>query len=224
MCFTSQAFPNDSKGVMNRADATEKKPAADKSEQTIEWVQQAQAGHTAAFHRLVDRFQPEIYRMIYYRTRSQMDAEDLTQDVFLRAFKHIKRVESPKVFRSWLYRIAVNRVRDHYRRQRIKSLVGMVSVDEESFQETEEMAITPEAEDNLTRNDFWKQVQGMMAQLSKMEREVFLLRFFDQLSIKEMAATLKKNENTIKTHLYRALNKVKAAAEADHAQSLWEAL
>lgn len=209
---------------MNKTNATGIEPAAKKSEQTVEWVQQAQAGNTTAFHRLVDRFQPEIYRMIYYRTRSQMDAEDLTQDVFLRAYKHIKRVESPNVFRSWLYRIAVNRVRDHYRRQRIKSLVGMVSVDEETFQETEEMAITPQAEDNLTRHDFWKQVQQMMEQLSKMEREVFLLRFFDQLSIKEMAATLKKNENTIKTHLYRALNKVKAAAEADHAQSLWEAL
>jgi len=76
----------------------------------------------------------------------------------------------------------------------------------------------------MARKDFWKRVQQMMETLSKMEREVFLLRFFDQLSIKEMATAMKKNENTIKTHLYRALNKVKAAAEADPTDRLWEAI
>lgn len=159
--------------------------------------------------------------MIFYRTRSRMDAEDLTQDVFLRAYKNIGRIESPHLFRSWLYRIAVNRVRDHHRRQRIRSMIGMTSVDEESFQETEEMAIEPQAENNMARKDFWKRVHRMLDVLSRMEREVFLLRFLDQLSIKEMAGAMKKNESTVKTHLYRALNKVKVAAEADR---LWEGL
>jgi len=52
----------------------------------------------------------------------------------------------------------------------------------------------------------------MLTSLSRMEREVFLLRFFDQLSINEMCAALGKNESTVKTHLYRALRKVKDAA------------
>ena len=51
-----------------------------------------------------------------------------------------------------------------------------------------------------------------MDKLSKMEREVFMLRFFDQLSINEIADVLRKNESTVKTHLYRALNKIKEAA------------
>jgi RNA polymerase sigma-70 factor (ECF subfamily) len=52
---------------------------------TVELVVKAQAGDKTAFHRLVDHFQPEIFRMIYYRSRSRMDAEDLTQDVMLKA-------------------------------------------------------------------------------------------------------------------------------------------
>jgi RNA polymerase sigma-70 factor (ECF subfamily) len=52
----------------------------------------------------------------------------------------------------------------------------------------------------------------MLTALSRMEKEVFLLRFFDQLTITEMSAALKKNESTIKTHLYRALRKVKSLA------------
>jgi RNA polymerase sigma-70 factor (ECF subfamily) len=167
--------------------------------QIVQWVRHAQAGDRQAFHLLADLFQAEIFRMIYYRTRSKMDAEDLTQDVFLRAFKHIGRLTAPELFRSWLYSIAVNRVRDHHRRQRIKSMFGMVSMDEEGFQETEEMAAAPEATQNLARDKFWNRVREIMTHLPRMEREVFYLRFFDQLSIKEITAAMHKNESTVKT-------------------------
>ena len=184
-------------------------PVPEAAAQVVEWVVQAQAGDQTAFHRLVDRFQPEIFRMIYYRTRSRADAEDLVQDVFLKAFRSLKRLESPPVFRSWLYRIAVNRVHDHFRRMRLKALVGFSSMDEDDFVETEEMAVAPQASREVARKEFWNRIKGAMKALSKMEREVFMLRFFDQLSIKEMTAALKKNESTVKTHLYRAMNQVK---------------
>ena len=178
----------------------------------VDLVEQAQNGNRTAFHRLVDQFQPEIYRMIFYRTRSEMDAEDLTQDVMLKAYKNIGRLQSPEVFRGWLYRIAVNRVKDHYRRKRFKSLFGFVSVDAEGFQETDAMAVRPEVEGGLSKMDFWRQIRRLLTRLSANEKEVFLLRFFDQLSIKEMSTALHKSESTIKTHLYRALRKVKAMA------------
>ncbi len=196
--------------VAKRTDV--EKPSEGADFPTVEMVEKAQAGDQTAFHRLVDQFQPEIYRMIYYRTSSQMDAEDLTQDVMLKAYKNIGRLKSPEVFRSWLYRIAVNRVKDYYRKKQFKSLFGFVSMDEETFHETAEMAVDPEAESGISKKDFWKQVSEMLSSLSAMEKEVFLLRFFDQLTIKEMSAALNKNESTIKTHLYRALRKVKTMA------------
>jgi RNA polymerase sigma-70 factor, ECF subfamily len=195
--------------------------AAVGGKQVSEWVQMAQAGDRTAFHRLVDRYQAEIFRMIYYRTRSQMDAEDLTQDVFLRAFRHIGRLDNPQLFRSWLFRIGINRVRDHHRRNRLKSLIGIVSLDDEDFRETEETAEPPEASQVVARKDFWNRVQHLLVSLSRLEREIFLLRFLDQLSLKEISAAMQKNENTIKTHLYRALNKVKAAAGPEES---WEGI
>jgi RNA polymerase sigma-70 factor (ECF subfamily) len=150
--------------------------------------------------------------MIFYRTRSQMDAEDLTQDVMLKAYRHIGRLQSPEVFRSWLYRIAVNRVKDYYRKKQFKSLFGFVSMDEEAFHETAEMVEDPEVEGGISKKDFWRQIGQMLTHLSAMEKEVFTLRFLDQLTIKEMSEALDKNESTIKTHLYRALRKVKAMA------------
>lgn len=196
--------------VAKRAESDERSKRA--TFPTVELVEKARAGDQTAFHRLVDHYQPEIYRMIYYRSRSQMDAEDLTQDVMLKAYKNIGRLKSPEVFRSWLYRIAVNRVRDYYRKIQFKSLFGFVSVDEERFHESAEMAVAAEAEEGISRKEFWRQIEQMLTTLSQMEKEVFLLRFFDQLTIKEISAALKKNQSTIKTHLYRALRKVKANA------------
>lgn len=178
----------------------------------LEMVDKARDGDRMAFNQLADQFQKQIYQMVYYRTNSRMDAEDITQDVFLQAYKNIRHLKSSAVFRSWLFRIAVNRVRDFYRKKKFKSLFGFVSMDQETFQETEEMAVDPAAEQTLQRRDFWRQIEQMLASLSRMEREVFLLRFFDQLTLKEMGDALGKNQSTIKTHLYRALGKVKDAA------------
>jgi RNA polymerase sigma-70 factor (ECF subfamily) len=175
----------------------------------LEMVDKARAGDRMAFHQLADQFQKQIYQMVYYRTNSRMDAEDITQDVFLQAFKNIRCLKSSAVFRSWLFRIAVNRVRDFYRKKKFKSLFGFVSMDQDTFQETEEMAVDPAAEEKLQRRDFWRQIEQMLTSLSRMEREVFLLRFFDQLTLKEIGESLGKNQSTIKTHLYRALRKVK---------------
>jgi RNA polymerase sigma factor (sigma-70 family) len=70
----------------------------------------------------------------------------------------------------------------------------------------------PQGAKEVQRKEFWQQIRQITEVLSKTEREVFMLRFFDQLSIKEIGTTLKKNESTVKTHLYRALDKVKEAA------------
>jgi RNA polymerase sigma-70 factor (ECF subfamily) len=194
--------------LVKRTEAAKPSEAADLA--TVDLVERARNGDRTAFHKLVDQFQPEIYRMMFYRSRSQMDAEDLTQDVMLKAYKNIRRLKSSALFRSWLYRIAHNRLKDYYRRMQFKSLFGFVSLDAEGFQETAAMSAAPEVEGGLSKKDFWRQIDQMLTCLSAMEKEVFLLRFFDQLTIKEISAALRKSESTIKTHLYRALCKLKA--------------
>ncbi len=196
--------------VANADDSADR--SRDENSWTKEMVERAMAGDSLAFNRLADRFQPEIYRMIFYRTQSQMDAEDLCQDVFLKAFKSIRGLKSPSVFRSWLYRIAVNRVKDYYRKKQFMSLFKFSSMDDDTSQEPPETAVAPQGEKEVERKDFWRQIGQITQMLSQSEREVFMLRFFDELSIKEIGATLKKNESTVKTHLYRALNKVREAA------------
>jgi RNA polymerase sigma-70 factor (ECF subfamily) len=170
---------------------------------------EARNGNRFAFQQLVTLLEPRIFRMIFYRTRSRQDAEDICQDVFLKAFRSLKKLKDPERFESWLFRIAVNRVNDYHRRQKFRSLFSPLE-DRDSEDNPEPPAARSHSTmEAIVRKEFWERVQAMLQQLSQMEREVFLLRFLDDLGIKEIANVLHKSESTVKTHLYRALGKFK---------------
>ena len=179
------------------------------SEQLVSLVKQAGEGNRSAMTQLANQFHEDVFRMVYYRMRSTVEAEDITQDVFLKAFQKIASIKEPAKFRSWIFSIALNRVRDVQRKKRFRSLFKKEDENIESHPVEETDRDQPDALEQVMRKDFWRQIGLILKKLPNMEREVFLLRFFDHLSIKEIAGVLKKNESTIKTHLYRALAKFK---------------
>ncbi len=167
----------------------------------------AKDGDRDAFERLVLLHQNDIYRMIYFRTHSPMDAEDLTQDVFLKAFRNLSGLNDPSRFRSWLFSIAVNGVRDFHRAKKFRALFSF-SLDEDDREQPDiEFHDEPEAVDGIMKREFWDHVGRMADNLSRWEREVFFLRFLDDLNIVEIAEALRKSESTIKTLLYRGIKK-----------------
>lgn len=175
-------------------------------------VRRAGAGDRKAFTALVEIYQSAVFRMIFYRTRSRQDAEDITQDtqeVFMRAFSRLPGLRDPGKFRSWLFSIALNRTRDFHRKQRLLAFLGLsaASSPEGPGERICDTGLDPH--ERLVRQDFWNQVGTFLDRLSPMEREVFLLRFWDQLMLIEIARVLGKSESTVKTHLYRALSKFK---------------
>ena len=147
--------------------------------------------------------------MVYYRTRSRMDAEDLTQEIFLKAYKNLSKLKKMERFQSWLFTIALNRIHDFYRKNLLISLFSR-SLGQDSSAPSDP-AIHDQAEPltHLMKQNFWKQITLLLDKLPRMEREVFMLRFMDLLSIKEISQALKRNESTVKTHLYLALSKFK---------------
>jgi RNA polymerase sigma-70 factor (ECF subfamily) len=175
----------------------------------VSLVEQARKGNRSAFAQLAERFHEDIFRMVFYRMRSRHDAEDVTQDVFLKAYQNISTIRETGKFRGWLYSIALNRVRDFQRKKRFRALFKAEDENIETHASANADSSQPEALDHVLKEDFWRQIGLIMKKLSDMEREVFMLRFFDHLGINEIAGALKKNESTIKTHLYRALAKFK---------------
>ena len=170
-------------------------------------VQTAQTGDRRAFEQIVGRFQADIFRMVYYRTRSQSDAEDLTQEIFMAAFKNLARLRESGRFKSWLFGIALNKVRDYHRQRRWRNLFSPLSVIQDPTDPEASLEGRSDTLQQLLKKEFWQHVETLLDSLSRMEREVFVLRFMDQFGIREIAAIMNKNESTVKTHLYRALKK-----------------
>lgn len=177
--------------------------------QTAALVIHAKEGSVLAFNQIVNLYQEDIFRMVYYRTHSKMDSEDITQDIFLKVFKNLSSLKDVNRFKGWLYRIALNRIRDFYRKKRVLSIFKDLNDEDNRLPTHTDSEDSSDAVDSLIKKEFWERIVQITEKLSYMEREVFLLRFFDHLSIKEIASTLNRSESTIKTHLYRSLLKFK---------------
>lgn len=172
-------------------------------------AQKAMAGERPAFEALIDRYQGEIFRMVYYRILSRMDAEDITQEVFIKAFRGVGTLREPGMFKPWLYRIALNAINDFFRRKRLRSIFTLFSGDREEGKDPGE----DRASGHLERKEFWGRLEVFLSRLSAAEKEVFRLKYLDELGIREIAEVLGKNESTVKTHLYRAVDKFRNEEE-----------
>ncbi len=170
-------------------------------------VLKAKAGERWAFERLMRMFQGEIFRMVYHRIRSPWDAEDVTQEVFLLAYKNLASLKEPDRFRCWIFRIAVNRARDYNRRKKFLALFEPLSDHEKERELPDRDSNDHQPMDAIDREIFWREVGGYLEKLSRMEREVFTSRFVDHLNIREISEVLGKGESAVKTHLYRAIAK-----------------
>jgi RNA polymerase sigma-70 factor (ECF subfamily) len=173
-----------------------------------ELAEKARSGNRWSFQELMTMFQEDIYRLVYYRTYSRMDAEDITQEVFVQAYRKLKSLKETQSFRAWLYTIAVNRCNDFLRKKKYLSMLQFKSAQEQEFMK-EDQDMSQEYNEPLAKEKFWSQVRTLLGKLSSMEREVFTLRFMDHQDINEIAAILDKSESTVKTHLYRALDKMR---------------
>lgn len=169
-------------------------------------VEKAKTGNRSSLEKLIDLFHQDVFRMVYYRTRSKMDAEDLTQEIFIKMINSLSGLKDSNRFRAWLFKMTLNRIRDFHRKKNILAFFG-------TSKEIE--AINPGAQNSespltkLEEREFKERLHEYTSRLSRWERETFLLRFVDQLGIREIAEVMNRNENTVKTHLYRALKKMK---------------
>lgn len=193
---------------MSAINHTQKETAL-QSDELHKLAGRAISGNRASLEHLTERFHAPVFRMVFYRTRSRPDAEDITQEVFIKMFESIQHLKDPKAFKPWLYRIALNRVRDHARKKSILRFFGS-TVDMEHMADS---GGNPGSfpEHDVVKREFFEQIHQFTQKLARFEKEVFLLRFVDGLGIREIAEVMKKNESTVKTHLYRALKKFKAS-------------
>jgi RNA polymerase sigma-70 factor (ECF subfamily) len=172
-------------------------------------VERFQNGEVEAFDELVIRYQDKIYRLAYSFVHNREDALDLSQEAFLRAFQALGRFERKAAFYSWLYRITTNLCIDFLRnRSRTKS----VSLDAEDeyllsglIRGYKQYSPTKYVEEK----ELQQHIINAVSTLSPKQREVFVLRYWDDLQIKEIANVIGRSEGTVKAHLFHAVRNLR---------------
>lgn len=164
-------------------------------------IQQAQEGDSDAFGMLYMQHLDPIYRYVYYRVDGEAIAEDLTEEVFVRAWEALPGYEiGAYPFKSWLYRIAHNLVVDHHRRQR------PTTVDDEVLNYM--AAPTTPVEQVLVDMQNAEYLLEAIQSLDEEEQQVVILRFVEGLSHQEVAETIGKSAGASRIIQYRAIQRL----------------
>jgi RNA polymerase sigma-70 factor (ECF subfamily) len=169
-------------------------------------VEALRAGDRVEFARMVDAYYGIIYRLALRMLNNPQDAEDILQETFLKAYKHLKSFDGRAKFSTWLYRIATNEALMFLRRKQ----PHLVSIDEPletDTGETEPIHIVDWCcvpEDELLSSEARGHLEEAVVMLPYSLRVVFILREIEGLSTKETADVLELSETAVKTRLSRA--------------------
>lgn len=177
----------------------------DKQSETLS-LEALQAGDRAEFARLVDMYYGIIYRLALRMLNNSQDAEDILQETFIKAYRHIKGFDGRAKISTWLYRIATNEALMFLRRRQ-PHLVSIEDPFENDESEVEPLHIVDWCcipEDELMSSEARAHLDEAVEKLPYSLRIVFIFREIEGLSTKETADILELSETAVKTRLSRA--------------------
>ena len=149
--------------------------------------------------RLYDKYYNKILGYIYHCTLDTHTAEDLTSNVFLSAFRHLGRYKLRQIpFCAWLYCIATNEVRMHWRRRKRIKIVSLQ-------RDNDECVAEESTYDSLAKAEQYRLVHKALLELRVKYRTVIILRYFESKSIAEICEITGNKEGTVKCQLHRGL-------------------
>jgi len=160
---------------------------------TEEWVIAAQRGDHEAFHRLVSAHKFKLYRIAYAYLKNEEDALEAIQEATCRAFVKLGKLKQPHYFHTWLVRILIHYCIDEQKRKR-----KMLPLFELPETLTADLAL-----------DEKLQLGMAIDRLAPKLRHVIILKYYEDMTLTEIAKLLEKPEGTVKTWLHKALNELR---------------
>jgi RNA polymerase sigma-70 factor (ECF subfamily) len=169
----------------------------------------ARAGSRGAFEALVRRYQEPVYFLCYRYVRDHDTAAELAQRAFVRAMDSIRDLRQAEIFRSWLFKIAVNLALNHLR-------------DASKFVEhtPDEGSVAPEAQSRIEAAEASRGLEAAVSRLPNKQRMIVELRVYQELSFRDIAEALDTTANAAKVgfhHAIKNLRRILAPGEADRA-------
>ncbi len=176
-----------------------------------ELLRQYQQGDAHAFRTLVERYAAPIYNLAYRLTRDRMEAENITQETFLRIVISCQRIRLDEPIKPYVFRIALNLCRDLARKRHPVLFADLTRV--EPDQDAEELIIddAPEPWENIAQVELHARLKDAVERLPAHFQTVIILRYIEELSYADIGKTINLPLNTVRTHLRRAKQQLRHA-------------
>ncbi len=164
------------------------------------WLEAARRGDAAAFGRLVEAYQHPVYNLAYRMLGNRFEAEDATQEAFIRAYRHLASYDPNRPFSTWLFSIASHYCIDQLRRRKI----NWMPLEEEIAEPTQLGNKSPNPEAVVTERDREAWIKSLLATLSPTDRAAITLHYWYDCPYTEIAEVLDLTVSAVKSRLYRA--------------------
>ncbi|MGL5378385.1 sigma-70 family RNA polymerase sigma factor [Clostridium sp.] len=159
-------------------------------------LKKAILGDKDSFIKLIEPIKNDLYKVAFMYLKNEDDALDCIQETIIKSIKSLKTLKEPQYFNTWITRITINVCKDH-----IKKNSRVVLVDINDF---ENKLLSENIE-----NDFNEEIQNALLKLSEKERELIIMRYLDDKSLKDIASKSNIPIGTVKSRLNRSLSKLK---------------
>lgn len=178
-------------------------------DQEQEIIGRVLGGDRSAFAGLVEKYQGPIFNLAYRMTGSREDADDLTQEIFIRAYQQLQRFDQSKKYFTWLYTVGINLIRNHLKKnaRNVSHLAAVGSALEHHKQED------GRGEGDRLSDDRMIRLEKIIQQLPVDLREAIILKFVQDLTFEEVAAVTGDSLSAVKMRIYRGLEKMKQMME-----------
>ena len=153
-------------------------------------------GNTESFDKLIHTHENWVKNMVYNIVKHQEDAEDIAQDVFVKVYFALKHFRFESEFKTWLYRIIINRVNNHFRKQKLLSWFGQELKEE----------MTPDLQADHLQID---KLYALTHRLPTTQRNIIMLRVYQDLPFKSISQILSISENSAKVSFHKAKQNLK---------------
>lgn len=178
-------------------------------------VQRAVAGEEAAVRAIIQQHNRRLYRVARSIVQDDSEAEDVLQDAYLRAFSHLSSFRGEARLSTWLVRIVLNEAYQRLRRRKGDALAELP--DDNAAQPRAEIIpfprVSQDPERDMAQRQICHLIERAIDDLPEEFRTVLVARVIEDMSVEDTAALLNLREETVKTRLYRARSKLKAALE-----------
>jgi len=168
-------------------------------------IQQYLAGDEESLESLIQKYLRPIYRLVYGYLKNASEADDLTQEVFIRMWRHLKKFDQRRPFKPWLFTIAKNACLDFLRKKKTVPFSQFEDQNGENALLNNLADLSPLPDEVMDKLDYQQKLILATDQLPIEQRDILRLYHHEDLNFREIAAQIHKSINTVKSRYRRAL-------------------